>query len=104
MAVRKSALALDIWHDLIRYSLTYVLLLLVVASAFAVVYYSHVNRQTTSDLEVLLTEKDTLNTEWRNLLLEQNSLAEHSAIESKSKKLLQMKRPDVKSEVIINLP
>ena len=104
MAGRKSALALDIWHDLIRYSITYILLIMVVVSAFSVIYYSHVNRQTTSELEVLLTKKDELNTEWRNLLLEQNSLAEHSAIESKAKKLLQMKRPDMKSEVIISLP
>jgi len=37
------------------------------------------------------------------LLLEQNSLAEHSAIESKAKKLLMMKRPDAHSEVIVNL-
>ncbi len=104
MSARKSALALDIWHDLISYSLTYLLLIMVVVSAFSVIYYSHVNRQTTSELEVLLTEKDELNTEWRNLLLEQNSLAEHSAIESKAKKLLQMKRPDMQSEVIISLP
>jgi cell division protein FtsL len=72
-------------------------------SAFSVVYYSHVNRQTTSDLEVLLARKDELNIEWRNLLLEQNSLAEHSAIESKAKRLLNMKRPDSESEIIVNL-
>lgn len=103
MTARKAALVFDIWHDLVRHSMTYILLLLVVISAFSVIYYSHVNRQSTSQLEVLLTEKDELNTEWRNLLLEQNSLAEHSAIESKAKKLLQMKRPDVNSEVIISL-
>jgi cell division protein FtsL len=72
-------------------------------SAFSVVYYSHVNRQKTSDLEVLLARKDELNIEWRNLLLEQNSLAEHSAIESKAKRLLNMKRPDSESEIIVNL-
>ncbi|GAA0815011.1 cell division protein FtsL [Colwellia asteriadis] len=103
MTARKAALVFDIWHDLVRHSMTYILLLLVVISAFSVIYYSHVNRQSTSQLEVLLTKKDELNTEWRNLLLEQNSLAEHSAIESKAKKLLQMKRPDVNSEVIISL-
>jgi cell division protein FtsL len=104
MAAHKTALVVDVWHDLIRYSLTYILLILVVISAFSVIYYSHVNRQSTSELEVLLTKKDELNTEWRNLLLEQNSLAEHSAIESKAKNLLKMKRPDVNSEVIISLP
>lgn len=101
MAAR--ALVFDIWQDIVRYSVTYILLLFVVMSAFSVIYYSHINRQTTSELEVLLSKKDELNIEWRNLLLEQSSLAEHSAIESKAKNLLQMKRPDVNSEVIITL-
>jgi len=102
--VRKSALFFDIWHDLVRYGFTYFIMLGVLLSAFSVVYYSHLNRQSISELEVLLTVKDGLNTEWRNLLLEQNSLAEHSAIESKAKQLLQMVRPEANSEIIINLP
>ena len=83
--------------------MSYLLLIMVVASAFSVIYYTHVNRQTTSELELLLTERDEFDIEWRNLLLEQNSLAEHSAIESKAEKLLNMKRPDANSEVIVTL-
>jgi cell division protein FtsL len=101
MAAR--ALVFDIWQDIVRYSVTYILLLFVVMSAFSVIYYSHINRQTTSELEVLLSKKDELNIEWRNLLLEQGSLAEHSAIESKATKLLEMKRPNVNLEVIVTL-
>ncbi|ALO35991.1 cell division protein FtsL [Colwellia sp. MT41] len=101
MAAR--ALVFDIWQDIVRFSVTYILLIFVVMSAFAVIYYSHINRQTTSDLEVLLTLKYELDIEWRNLLIEQSSLAEHSAIESKAKKLLGMKRPDRDSEVIVSL-
>jgi cell division protein FtsL len=101
MAAR--ALVFHVWHDITRFKVTYIILFFVVMSAFSVVYYSHVNRQTTSDLEVLLARKDELNIEWRNLLLEQNSLAEHSAIESKAKRLLNMKRPDSESEIIVNL-
>lgn len=97
------ALIFDIWQDIVRYSITYILLLFVVMSAFSVIYYSHINRQTTSELEVLLSKKDELNIEWRNLLLEQSSLAEHSTIESKAKKLLDMKRPNANSEVIVTL-
>jgi len=55
MAAR--ALVFDIWQDIVRYSVTYILLLFVVLSAFSVIYYSHVNRQTTSELEVLLSQK-----------------------------------------------
>jgi len=104
VTTRKAVLVLDIWQDLLRNIVSYILLGLVVLSAFSVIYYTHVNRQTTSELELLLTQKDELDIEWRNLLIEQNSLAEHSAIESKAKKLLKMKRPDADSEIIIKLP
>jgi len=96
-------LVFDVWHDILQHLASYVLLVLVVVSAFSVIYYTHVNRQTTSELEQLYTLRDELDIEWRNLLLEQNSLAEHSAIESRAKKLLKMKRPDIDSEVIITL-
>jgi len=97
------ALPLEILHDIQRHIFIYLLLLTVVASAFSVIYFTHLNRQTTSSLEVLLTERDELDIEWRNLLLEQNSLAEHSTIESKARNLLQMKRPNINSEIIIKL-
>jgi len=103
MAAAKIVLALDIWQDIQRNILVYILLCLVVLSAFSVVYFTHLNRQSTSALEVLLTGRDELDIEWRNLLLEQNSLAEHSAIESKAIKKLNMKRPDTNSEIIITL-
>ena len=102
-AQRKPLLTLDIWEDILQHFVSYILLALVVISAFSVIYYTHVNRQTTSELEQLFTQRDELDIEWRNLLLEQSSLAEHSAIESKAKKLLNMKRPDTKSEIIITL-
>lgn len=104
MAVRQTSLALDIWQDIVHHILTYLLLFAVVISAFAVIYFTHINRQTTSQLEVLFTERDELDIEWRNLLLEQSSLAEHSTIESKAEKLLEMQRPDSTTEIIIRLP
>ena len=104
MSADKKSLAIEVWQDLQRHILTYSVMVLVIISAFSVIYYTHLNRQSTSDLEVLLSERDELDIEWRNLLLEQNSLAEHSAIESKAKKLLKMKRPTVKTEVIVSLP
>ena len=103
MAKRKTVLIFDIWQDIQRNLVSYIVLFFVVISAFSVIYFTHMNRQTTSQLEILLTDRDELDIEWRNLLLEQNSLAEHSAIESKAKNLLKMKRPNVTSEVIIKL-
>ena len=104
MAGKKVLLAVDIWQDIQQHLFTYGLLMIVVFSAFSVIYTTHINRLTTSELEVLLTERDELDIEWRNLLLEQNSLAEHSAIESKASRLLEMKRPSAATEVIIRLP
>ncbi|MDN3653557.1 cell division protein FtsL [Thalassotalea ponticola] len=94
----------DIWQDIKRYSSTYVLAALVLLSALAVIYMSHLNRQATSELEKLYAEHDKLNIEWRNLQLEQNSLAEHSEIEHKADKVLDMHRPESKSEIIIKIP
>ena len=101
MAAR--VLVFHVWQDIMRFKITYMLVFFVIISAFSVVYYSHINRQTTSNLEVLLARKDELNIEWRNLLLEQNSLAEHSVIESKAKRQLNMRRPESVSEIIVNL-
>lgn len=99
----KVILAFEVWHDIKQHIAIYVLLLLVVFSAFSVVYFTHLNRQSTSQLEDLLTERDVLDVEWRNLLLEQNSLAEHSAIESEAERKLQMVKPTAENEVIIRL-
>ncbi len=103
MANTKVVLAFEIWHDIKQHIFVYLLLLMVVTSAFAVIYFTHLNRQATSQLEHLLTERDDLDIEWRNLLLEQNSLAEHSVIESKAEKLLNMAKPTAQSEVIIKI-
>ena len=104
MASKKIVLAFEIWKDLKRNILLLILLMSVLVSAFYVIYFTHMHRQTTSSFENLLVERDELDIEYRNLLLEQNSLAEHSAIESKAAKQLNMKRPDAQSEVIITLP
>lgn len=103
MAAPKTYLVTDIWQDIYRNMPVYTLLALVVVSAFSVIYFTHINRQATSRLEELLTERDDLDVEWRNLLLEQNSLTEHSMVESKARKLLNMKKPTGKSEIIIKI-
>ena len=100
----KLVLSQEIWQDIRRFSWTYGLLILVLVSAFSVIYFTHLNRQTTSGLEQLYTDRDELDIEWRNLQLEQSSLSEHSEIESQAEKLLLMKRAKPSAEVIIKLP
>ena len=101
MSGTKVVLAFELWHDIKRYFVVYLVMLMVVISAFLVIYMTHLHRQSTSRLEVLLNEKDSLDIEFRNLLLEQNSLAEHSTIESQARKILNMVKPTSESEIII---
>ncbi len=104
MASSNTVLLKEIWLDFKRFSGTYALVFLVLLSAFAVIYLTHINRQTTSELEVLYSMQDELDIEWRNLLLEQNSLAEHSEIEHKAEQQLLMMRPKPHEEIIIKIP
>ena len=64
MAAAGNVLIHDIWRDLKKHILIYILLLLVVISAFSVIYFTHLNRQTTSQLELLLTDRDELDIEF----------------------------------------
>ncbi|MDF5377593.1 cell division protein FtsL, partial [Vibrio parahaemolyticus] len=41
--------------------------------------------------------------EWRNLMLEETALAEHSRVQDLAKKELEMKRPDGDKEVVVTL-
>ena len=67
------------------------------------IFFTSTSFQSNKKILFIKGKKDEFNIEWRNLLLEQGSLAEHSAIESKAKRLLDMKRPNANSEVIVTL-
>ncbi|GAB3523217.1 cell division protein FtsL [Photobacterium alginatilyticum] len=78
-----------------------VLLVLVLASALGVVLITHHSRQLIAQQEQLLIERDQLDIEWRNQILEENSLSEHSRIERLAEKELEMNRPSRDSEVVV---
>ncbi|TKB47669.1 cell division protein FtsL [Thalassotalea mangrovi] len=104
MAERKPGLGRQIWEDIYEHKFTYGLMFALLLSAFAVIYFTHLNRQTTTELDELLSHKDRLNMQWRNLILEQSALAEHSEIEQKAQGFLMMTRPLAKDEKIIKIP
>ncbi|TFH90517.1 MULTISPECIES: cell division protein FtsL [Vibrio] len=81
-----------------------VLLVLIFASAMGVVFTTHHTRQAITEKDQTMVERERLDNEWRNLLLEETALAEHSRVQAVAKKELDMKRPDSDKEVIINLP
>lgn len=80
-----------------------VLLIFIFATAIGVVLATHNTRQMTVLRENLLLEKDILDGEWRNLILEESALAEHSRVQSLSVQDLEMERPAPDKEVIIKL-
>jgi cell division protein FtsL len=89
--------------DLTRHKLRVLLFILVIASALAVILSSHNNRQQNIALEQLMREKDHLDVEWRNLVLEQRSLTEHNRIEALVEKQLDMHRASANDEVVVRI-
>ena len=96
-------LLLIIVSDLTRNKLRVLLYLAVIVSAMAVILGSHHNRQQVIALEDLMEEKDQLDVEWRNLVLEQRALTEHNRIETLVEKQLDMYRPTADDEVVVKL-
>ena len=90
----------DLWH----FRWLVILALVVFFNAIAVVYTSHISRQLTSNWDQLLQKRDKLDIEWRNLLLEEQSQAEHSRITQIATKELNMHRPAPSEEVVVRIP
>ncbi|GLP97506.1 cell division protein FtsL [Paraferrimonas sedimenticola] len=90
----------DLWQH------KWVLLLasLVVGNALVVVYTSHANRNLTSEWDRLLKQRDHLDIQWRHLLLEEQTQAEHSRVSRVADKQLGMVRPAPKDEKVVRLP
>lgn len=74
---------------------------LLLITALAVVYLSHLNRELMVEREGLLQERDALDVEWRHLVIEQTALAEHNRIEQLAQTNLQMARPAENQEVLV---
>lgn len=89
--------------ELTRHKLRVLLFIAVIVSALAVILSSHHNRQQNIALEQLMRQKDDLDVEWRNLVLEQRALTEHNRIEALVEKHLDMQRPVVDDEVVVRI-
>lgn len=83
-------LAREILGDLWRHKLQVVLAIAVLITAFAVILVTNMTRGLTAKQNDLMAEEDRLNIEWRHLLLEQGTLAEHSRVASLAMDKLQM--------------
>ncbi|WP_231579404.1 cell division protein FtsL [Photobacterium iliopiscarium] len=96
-------LASLIGRDLVTVGLVpLILAFTILISALSVVYVTHESRQLIAKQEKLLMQRETYDVEWRNQILEENSLAEHSRIERLAETELKMQRPSVDNEIVIH--
>ncbi|MFA6037512.1 MAG: cell division protein FtsL [Legionellales bacterium] len=76
--------------------------ILLFLTALAIVYFKHSNRQLLIEVHTLQTQRDALNSEWSQLLLEESTLITHSRVERIATQELHMHVPHDKE--IIWLP
>ncbi|MBD1574232.1 cell division protein FtsL [Vibrio sp. S17_S38] len=93
-----------IWRDLTSIGkFPLLLLVLIFATSIGVVLTTYQTRTQITLRDGLLENREKLDSEWRNLILEENALAEHTRVQRIAIKDLDMKRPDSDKEVIVNL-
>ncbi len=91
-------------QDIARHKWVAVLLVAAIGSALAVVELTHQNRQLTIAQDKLLQQRDAFEVEWRNLLIEQRALSEHSRVEELAQQQLQMTRPIGPQDIVVDEP
>ncbi|MDC9580999.1 cell division protein FtsL [Xenorhabdus sp. PR6a] len=102
MAGERHGLVGVIGQDLIRNAkLPLILLVAVVVSAISVVTVTHQTRLLIVEKEHQVIQLDALDIEWRNLLLEENALGDHSRVERIATEKLQMQHVDPGKENIV---
>ncbi|KLU16390.1 MULTISPECIES: cell division protein FtsL [Xenorhabdus] len=102
MAAERHGLVGVMGNDLIRHAkLPLILLVAVVVSAIGVVTVAHQTRLLTAEKELHVIELDVRDIEWRNLLLEENALGDHSRVERIATEKLQMQHVDPSKENIV---
>ncbi|MDD1792000.1 cell division protein FtsL [Enterovibrio makurazakiensis] len=100
---RAPGLTKQIFHDLTTVGkVPLVLLVLVLLSALSVVYVTQKTRTEIAHQDRLLMERERLEVEWRNQILEEHALSEHSRVESMARNDQDMIRPDSRREIIVS--
>ena len=100
MSTERHSLPGVIGQDLLRHGkLPLILFFAVIISAIYVVTTAH--KTLTAEKERLVLEKNVLDIEWRNLILEENALADHSRVERFASEQLGMVHVDPTKENIV---
>lgn len=80
------------------------LALAALVTALAVIEIRHENRLLFAELQGLQHERDALNTEWEQLLLEEGAWSQHGRIEQMARARLGMKTPGREQIVVVRAP
>lgn len=76
--------------------------ILIFFQAISLVYIRYMNRLNVAELSQLQQQRDVLNTQWAQLLLEHSTLSAHSRIEHIAREKLGMSFPDENQTLWIN--
>ena len=102
MTTERHNLARVICRDLLRHGfIPAILFIAVIVSAIFVVITAHKTRLLTAEREHLVLERNSLDIEWRNLILEENALGDHSRVERIATEKLQMQRVSPAQEKMV---
>lgn len=85
-----------------KYILLSILLFAVMLTAVAIVYVTDLNRHEFSDLQDLQLAKNDLNTQYGQLLLEQNTWATPARVQQIAEQHLNMYSPDPQAVVMVH--
>ena len=102
MTTERHNLARVICRDLLRHGfIPAILFIAVIVSAIFVVITAHKTRLLTAEREHLVLERNSLDIEWRNLILEENALGDRSRVERLSVERLSMQHVVLANEKIV---
>lgn len=104
MKDNRNNLLFIILADLQRSYMHIVLVSMILASAFYCINETHETRLLVTKLDELSQSQDELLIEWRNLLIEEGTLDEHSRIRKIAVQKLNMVLPENKNDVLVELP
>lgn len=103
MSESRDNLLLIILADLRQNMILVILGMMILISALYNIYITHDTRELVTKKEYLSQQKDNLMIEWRNLLIEEHTLDEHSRIRIVANKQLSMAQPTKKNSVLVEI-
>jgi len=103
LAASRDNLLLLILTDLRKNVVLVILGILILISALYTIYITHETRELITKKEFLSQQKDNLMIEWRNLLIEEHTLDEHSRIRTIAGDRLLMAQPTKKNSVLVEI-